>query len=259
MKRSFIILIITICVITTAAYGQDDRASGDQVLNERTYNFEKFKEEHWNDIEIRLPEHAERKVLRNKLAEEREQKYGAKVENNKTGDSNRAGSNSGVGGAPKNSGGWNKYPSNKSNYDPKRDSDRIDEAIADADARHKPQVDLQRAVFDAIRRGVKFEPKDFADIYNCFAGNRGLSFDSSADTVDFKPRPTDGLIPEEEDEAVLDIYVIIAKYEEDPDSLTAEEYDYYIAYLDLMIMVDEYVAQEEALKEAESDGSAENN
>ena len=257
MKRSLIILIITVCATTAAAYGQYDPESGDVALDRDTYNFREFKEEHWNDFEIRKPEQAERKMLRNKLAEERERKYGTRVETSRTVDSNRARSSYSVGGAPRNSGGWDKYPSRRSNYDPERDRRRIERAIAEADALHAAQLAAQQHVFNAISRGQRFNPDDFAALYNRFAGNRGLSFDPSADTVDFKPRPTDGLIPEEEDETALDIYVIISKYEEDPDSLSAEEYDYYIAYLDLMIMADDYVAQEEALKQSQSDGSAE--
>lgn len=226
--KSLIIIALPICTgLGANAQGVKERVDDISVdINGTTYN----ASDYFQNITIERPKIDQMKSRRQRLEQQRNSRQSA---------NHRKPSKNGVGLAPKANVKYNNRHNGGRRVD---DRAATENALAQAHRNHEAQLMLQQFVMSQIAAGKSFNPQDINSIINDWIGQRGLVCDSIVANPEFAdaPHPTQGLIPEEEEEFVpLDIDEIVAKYEADENSLTDLEMDYYITYLDIMIAASE--------------------
>lgn len=207
----------------TKSVKESDIAVG--IGNGKVTTFNKFLKEHWNDVNISDPEILEKQALRRKVMERREAKYGAYITPGNG--RRRAPSKSGIGKSSVNKG--NGYKPRRRHYDAERDKALTEDAIRRAAESHKFTEDLYNRAMGVINNDGNY--KASVDGKEMARQNRDAYEDKSkTDRQEPKVNPTDGLI--DFNKPIFDYEELLRRFNDDPDSLSKEEYDFLVEHMD---------------------------
>lgn len=214
--------------ISTSKHNTKSGKEGDIAVgigNGKVTTFNKFLKEHWNDVNISDPEILEKQALRRKVMERREAKYGAYITPGNG--RRRAPSKSGIGKSAVNKG--NGYKPRRRHFDAERDKALTEDAIRRAAESHKFTEDLYNRAMGVINSDGNY--KASVDGKEMARQNRE-AYDDKIKKTDKGPKvnPTDGLI--DFNKPNFDYEELLRRFNDDPDSLSKEEYDFLVEYMD---------------------------